>query len=335
MGEAVTTPIPSRPFPQLRISVVLPIYQTAQYLRELYSRLRQTLEPLNPNFEILMIEDGSRDQAWAIISELAAKDRRVMGIRFSRNFGQHPAIAAGFEQATGEIIVLMDADLQDRPEDIPKLIALLDDQVDVVYTTKIGEVEQWSTRITSAIYHYTFMKLTGTRVPRNIGTFRVFTRRFLNSVLQYPERNVLYGPLMFHVGFQSKIVAVVHESRDQGRSSYSFRRRLRLAVDSILSYTEIPQRLLINIGGLITVASALYAVAIVVRWLFTRGGNPPGVALIALLITLTLGILMFSLGIIGLYVFRVFQEVLARPRYLIARSINMTDRKGEHGIESH
>ena len=311
-----------------RVSVVLPIYNTARYLRELVQRLKDTLEKASPDFEIFMVDDGDPDNAWEILRDLAAEDPRVKAIKLSRNFGQHPAIAAGFEHATGGVIILMDADLQDRPEDIPRLLEKLQGDVDVVYTVKVGQQESFSTRLTSLLYHYVFSKLTRTNVPRNIGTFRAFTRRFLEALLSYPERNVLYGPLMFYAGFEYVTVEVLHDVRRESRSAYTFRKRLTLAVSSILSYTDLPQRVLVNLGALILACSGIYMLIVVIEYFFFGIRLPSGLTLVVLLLTVILGVIMFSLGVIGTYVFRVYQEVLQRPRYIISRSINVTNKQG-------
>lgn len=307
------------------ISTVLPVYRTAYCLPELYERLRRTLETLDPDFEIVMVEDGGPDNAWEILEGLARQDTRLKGIRLSRNFGQHSAIAAGFEHATGDVIVLMDADLQDRPEDIPLLLEQLKGDVDIVYTVKTGGREPATIALTSRLYHYVFSRLTHTSVPRDIGTFRAFTRRLLDAVLAYPERGILFGPLMFHVGFKHALVPVVHDPRHGSRTSYTFRKRLALAINSILSYTDLPHRILINAGIVILTGSALYSAAIVFRYLFVHDTVPPGLALLALLLTVTMGMMMLGFGIIGIYVYRVYQEVLARPRYIVSRSLNVTD----------
>jgi dolichol-phosphate mannosyltransferase len=316
--------------PHRLVSVVLPIYKTAGCLRELYQRLKTTLESAGIDFELLMVEDGGGDDAWNILQEIAGKDSRVKAIQLSRNFGQHPAIAAAFENVSGNAVILMDADLQDRPEDIPLLLNKLKDDVDVVFSVKQGSRETFSTRLTSRLYHYVFSKLTRTAVPRDIGTFRAFSRHFLNAVMEYPERNILFGPLMFHVGFKSEIVALQHDERKVGKSGYTFRKRLRLAFDSILSYTDLPQRMLINGGLLVLAASGFYTLALIVRYLLAdKKELPPGVTLLALLITFSLGVMMFSFGIIGTYIFRVYQEVLRRPRFIIARKINLPLRSPE------
>ena len=306
------------------VSVVLPVFQTATFIEELHERLTSTLEEAGLTFEIVMVDDGSPDGAWKIIRELAARDPRLKALRLSRNFGQHPAIAAGFEHVTGARIVLMDADLQDRPEDIPLLLASLTDDVDVVYTIKKGEREPFLTRLTSHLYHYTFSRLTGATVPRAVGTFRVFTRHFLDAVRSYPEHNVLFGPLMFHIGFTSATVEVAHGPRSQGQSAYTFFKRLRLATSSLLAYTDLPHRFLVGFGAVILSSSGLYSVAILVRYVVSRDGVPQGLTLLALLMTISIGSTMMALGVVGTYVFRVYSEVLRRPRFVVARSLNVT-----------
>ena len=190
-----------------RISVILPIYNTGACLDELYARLRQTIELCGHDFEFIMVDDGSPDGAHIKLEELARMDSRIKAIILSRNFGQHPAISAGLEHATGDVVVLMDADLQDRPEDIPLFLASLKDGVDIVYSVKQNGAEGFLQRLTSKLYHYVFSRITRTNVPNNIGTFRLFRGSVRNAMLQYSERNVLYGPLMFYIGFHSTTIS--------------------------------------------------------------------------------------------------------------------------------
>ena len=306
------------------ISVVIPVYKAENCLHELYGRLQESLETISNDFEIILVEDGGGDSSWNIIMELAKLDERVKGIKLSRNFGQHPAIAAGFEQAVGGLIVLMDCDLQDRPEDIPILIEHLQGDIDIVYTIKKGDLGTRPTRLSSKLYHYIFSRIVKVEVPENIGTYRVFTRKFLEAVLQYKERNILFGPLMFYVGFNSTCIMVNHDTRNSGRSAYSFRRRLALAINSLISYTDIPHRLLIYTGLFVFAASIIYALLLVIEYLIFGRILVAGLTLVLLLVTMSMGLTMFSLGIIGSYVFRVYQEILQRPRYLVSQTVNLT-----------
>jgi dolichol-phosphate mannosyltransferase len=304
------------------VSVVVPVYGNAESLLELSQRVADALTPNYPQFELILIDDGSPDNSWTIIQQLAIADPRIKGLRLSRNFGQHPAIAAGFDCASNDIIVLMDADLEDRPENLPSLIGRLGPDVDIVYTIKVGA--QGESRVTSDLFHRLFSRITaGTDVPKNIGTLRAFSRKVLEAIRTYTEYDVLFGPLMFFIGFRSVFVEVQRDIRRHGRTSYTFRKRLQLALRSLVSYTDVPNRMLLMVGTTIVVAAASYAVAVALQALFFGAKLPPGLTLIVLLNVGFIGITMMSLGIIGSYIFRVYQEVLRRPRYLVAQQVNL------------
>lgn len=318
------------------ISVILPVYRTAVFLPELCRRLHETLVSCSENYELLLIDDGSPDDAWNIILRLASADPHVKALRLSRNFGQHPAISAGIDRARGDYIVLMDTDLQDRPEDIPAFLTEFGEGIEIVYSTKKGEEERFLAWVTSRLFHRVFSAITQTRVPIDIGTYRVFTRRFLGVLQEFPERNVLYGPLMFFTGFRYATIPVHRETRALNKSGYSFRKRLGLAVDSLISYTDLPHRVLTIGGGLIMVGSGVLVSVLLAAYLLLGTAAPPGLTLVSLLITFTLGAMMFGLGVIGTYVFRIFQEVLRRPRYIVAESRNFegVERRAERVPDS-
>ena len=299
------------------LSVIVPVYNNAATLEELAERLRLAMG--TTSYELLFINDGSRDESLDVLRRLAREHPEVVVLSFSRNFGQHPAISAGFERARGAQIVLMDADLQDRPEDIPTLLAALGSDVDVVYTVKQSD----ASGVTSRLYHFVFSRIVGRAIPADLGTFRAFTRKVLDALLRYPERAVLYGPLMMYMGFRAKYLNVRHDPRKTGRSSYSGRMRLALAVNSLVSYTNVPHQVLIWSGLLLIVGSFLYGLAVLFQYAILGIALPAGLTVIVMLIVVLGGAIMLSLGIIGTYVFRVYQEVLGRPRYLVNETINL------------
>jgi dolichol-phosphate mannosyltransferase len=303
------------------ISIVIPVYNNAATVEELARRIDAALQP-DP-YEAIFVDDGSSDDSLARLKRIAGTNRSAKIISLARNFGQHPAISAGFEHAKGDVVVLMDADLQDRPEDIPRVVAELRDDVDIVYTCKARAAEDLAVRMSSALYHYVFSRITRSRRFAEIGTLRAFSRKFLSALLLYRERNVLYGPLMVYMGFKSAIVEVVRDRRPSGASGYTFGKRLALALNSLVSYTDIPHRLSIYIGFALFAGSVMYGGAVLVQYLMYGRALPAGFTLVLLMLTLMLGSLMISLGIIGSYVFRVYQEVLQRPRYLIAEKVNL------------
>ncbi|HVL07577.1 MAG TPA: glycosyltransferase family 2 protein [Burkholderiaceae bacterium] len=306
------------------VSVIIPVYNNARSLQELGQRLDVSLSSCAPNYEVIFINDGSRDDSTVELHKLCASNLRFKAIILSRNFGQHPAICAGFEHARGESVILMDADLQDSPEHIPALLeALQRDDADIVYTIRKTADRKISTRLSSALYHRIFSKIVNTDVPVNIGTFRAFKKNVLHALLQFREVNVLYGPLMFYIGYRAAFVELPYIARPHGVSSYTFRKRLKLAANSLISYTDIPHRLSMYFGGLLLTGCVIYSLMIILQYAVFGASLPSGSTLILLVLCLTLGSIMVSLGIIGSYLFRVYEEVLRRPRYLVQDMVNV------------
>lgn len=314
-----------------RISVVIPVFCNSASVVELHRRLSVVLTECADDYEIVLVDDGSNDSSWELLSDIAEVDQRVKAIRLSRNFGQHAALCAGFQHCTGDVIVMMDADLEDHPEEMPQMIESLSSDADVVYTIKSGDRKRLLTEVTSRVYHAVFSRLSGTHVPRDLGTMRAFNRKVLESILQHGERSVLYGPLMMTLGFQQAFVEVQHEARP-GSSSYSFRKRLNLAVKSLMTYTDLPVRLLTRTGSLLACAAVLYLLAVVAQYFIAGRQVSDGVTIVIVLLCMMTGVTMFSLGIIGGYVFQIYQEVLARPRYLIAESCNLVQTRADNPV---
>jgi len=309
----------------LDVSVVIPVYNNAASLREITTRLLMNLDLCANGYEIIFVNDGSHDNSLAILKQLSSENQFVKIINLSRNFGQHPAICAGFENASGKFIILMDADLQDSPEEIVRLLQKLRSEgLDIIYTIKKSSDKKLISRLTSIIYHYVFSRIVKTRVPLNVGTFRAFNRKFLESVIQFREVNVLYGPLMFYMGFKTGFLEISLNDRPHGHSSYTFKKRFQLAVNSLISYTDIPHRISIMFGVILLFGTIFYSLSVILQYFLFGASLPSGSTLILMILCLTLGSLMMTLGIIGSYVFRVYQEVLRRPRFLVQEKINFT-----------
>jgi len=302
------------------LSILIPVYNNEDTLPELAARIAAALPELE--YEIVFVNDGSSDRSAEVLRSLASRDTRHKVILLSRNFGQHPAISAALEHAHGDAFVLMDADLQDRPEDIPVLLAPLAQGNEVVYSIMRNE-DHRPQRLTSALFHYVFSRIVGVQVPPEIGTFRAFTARVRDALLRFSERRVLYGPLMFYIGFRSTLVEVQRIQRPGQRSSYTFGKRLSLALNALISYTDLPHRALVYLGALLVVGSLLYGMATIAGYFWFGLALPQGLNLIVLLLILVLGSLMASVGVLGAYLFRVYEEVLRRPRYLVAGRINV------------
>lgn len=306
------------------LSILVPVYNNASSLRELYARTVASLTDAGIDFELILVNDGSRDDSWKVIGELAARDRRVKGLCLSRNFGQHAAISASLEHATGERCVLMDADLQDRPELIPQLLERLSDsQHDIVYTLKDGGEEGLFRRLTSRAFHSFVGSSTGSSTAANIGTFRAFNRNVADALLGYRERAVVYGPLMHTMGYRTAFLPVPRDARIGSKSSYTFAKRLALAFQSIVSYSTLPQKALLWTGGAVCALSVIYLLAIVVQYLLGNEGLAQGLTLLVVLVLFLIGMLMLGLGVLAAYMFLIYREILDRPRYHVQQAINL------------
>ncbi|MEH6420895.1 glycosyltransferase family 2 protein [Pseudomonas sp. CGJS7] len=306
------------------LSILVPVYNNAAFLQELYARTAAALTESAIDFELILVNDGSRDRSWEIIRELAAADTRVKALCLSRNFGQHAAISAALEHASGDRFVLMDADLQDRPELIPQLLAeLAKPGHDIVYTLKEGGEEGMFRRMTSRAFHSFVGNSTGSHAAANIGTFRAFNRSVASALLNYRERAVVYGPLMHTMGYRTAFVPVPRDARIGSSSSYTFAKRLALALQSIVSYSTLPQKLLLWTGSSICLLSIAYLVAIIVQYLLGYDGLPQGLTLLVVLVLFLIGMVMVGLGVLAAYMFLIYREILDRPRYHVQQAINL------------
>jgi dolichol-phosphate mannosyltransferase len=302
------------------VSVLIPVYNNSTSLAELHQRLVTTLESIGRRFELIFVDDGSSDDSLATLRRISATDDRCVVLSLSRNFGQHPAISAALHRATGDINVLMDADLQDRPEEMPRLLAPFEtgSDLDIVYTT-FELANGAKSRLSSRLFHRAFARVSDVNVPATLGTYRAFTSRVRTALLEYPERNAVYGPLMSQMGFDHVYIEVPRDAPAGRSTSYSFSRRLSLALSSLISYSSVLYRFVISAGLLLTLLSGGYLVVIFVQYLTGFRALVNGQLLLLVITVLMSGVLLMSVGVLTAYTYRIFQEVLARPRYHVAR----------------
>lgn len=313
----------------MKLSVVIPVYNNSLSLRELSAGVESAGSEVSQEVEIIYVDDGSSDLSLSILEDIARARPSVTVLALSRNFGQHAAISAGFAHASGDVIVLMDADLQDPPDAIPLLVRKLQDtNVDIVFTEKIRERRNRSIFNTSKVFLSVFSRMTASPVPSGIGTQRAFTRQVLVAINSFTESKVVYGPLMNYIGFDYAIVPVRHAMRKAGKSSYTFGKRLNLALDTLVSFSDLPHRVSTGFGVLATGASLVYGLAIVAQYLTAGASLPSGMTLVLLAVLFFGGSSITILGISGLYLSRIYQEVLHRPRYIIRNKIGAASRGG-------
>ena len=306
----------------VHLSIVIPVYLGANCLHELYERLRSSLESISSNFEILFVEDCGADQSWEIISQLAQKDPRVKGIQFSRNFGQHYGITAGMDHARGDWVVVMDCDLQDRPEEIPALYAKAQEGHDIVLARRVQRKDPILKRIISRIFYKLFSYLADLKYDGQVGNFRIMSRPVVNGFCMFREQLRFFGGIIQWVGFRSASIEVEHDERFHGKSSYTYRKLWKLATDAIIAYSDKPLRLAIRLGFILSSCSLGFA-AYIFYSAMRYGYSIVGWASLMVSLYFIGGIIIVLLGIIGIYLGKTFDESKRRPLYLVAESINL------------
>ncbi len=300
------------------LSIVIPVFRSAASIRPLYERLCEACGTQFEEFEIILVEDCGGDGSWRLIRELAHADPRVRGLRLTRNFGQHYAITAGMSMARGNWVVIMDCDLQDDPAVIAQLYQRAFEQnVDMVVVRRVGRRDSWLIVQLSRLFYRCFAAFSGQVMDPTVGSFRIMSRRVVQSYLDLPERHRFFGGLIQWMGYSTSSIDVPHRPRHSGRSSYSFIRRLSLAFDAILSFSDRPLLAMVFVGGSTALMTPVFATYIFVRRIL---GLIPEMGFASLIISLYFlsGLIMMSLGIVGLYVGRVYHEVKKRPLFLIA-----------------
>lgn len=302
------------------ISIVSPVYGCQGCLEDLLDRIAAVLAPRRQTFEVILVDDASPDGAWARIVELAAVRPWLHGIRLARNFGQHYAIAAGIEHSQGAIVVVMDCDLQDAPEEIPGLIDSLGDGVEVVFAQRSQRQDSWSKRLGSWAFFRLLSWLTDVPQDHTTANFGAYSRRVIDAVNIMPERERCFPLMVKWTGFRSISIPIQHAARGKGRSTYSLKRLLRLAVGIVLSYSDKPLRLVVRLGLAFSGVAFVMAILSIIRYL--RGETQvAGFTSIIASIWLLGGMTIFCLGILGLYLGRMFVDAKGRPYYLISEQV--------------
>lgn len=309
---------------KIDISVVIPIYRNEPFIDELYSRLTANLSAVTENFEIIFVHDGSPDNSWERIAGNAEKDRRVKGIRFSRNFGQHIAITAGVAQSTGDWVVVMDGDLQDRPEEIVNLYNKAREGYDVVFARRHVRKDSAFRKTCSRMFYKFFDRLAGSKTDAAVANFGIYSRKVIDSFNKMREHSRLFPLFIRWLGFNTAYIDVEHAERSTGKSAYTFKKKLNLALDTIISMSNQPLKLFIKFGFLLSSISFLYGMFIIIKYLVWGIPVQGWTSLVVSLYFLG-GVLLSTMGILGLYIGKIYDEVKNRPLYIIEGSINLID----------
>lgn len=301
-----------------RISVVIPVYQAEQCIDMLWNRLKASLGAISSNFEIIFVEDCGGDNSWQIIERIAAADPRVRGIQFSRNFGQHYGITAGLDICRGDWVVVMDCDLQDRPEEIPRLYAKAQEGYDVVLARRGPRHDSLFKRITSWLFYKIFSYLTDIDYNGESGNFRILSRKVVTHFCLMREQLRFVGGLVHWMGFPASSIEVEHAARFEGKSSYTYAKLWKLAAETIIAHSDKPLRLAVRFGFLMAILSFCYGLYILI--LATVYGIPiQGWSSLIVSLYFIGGIIIAILGILGIYLGKTFDESKRRPLYIIRR----------------
>lgn len=300
------------------ISILIPAYNEEEVLGHLYKRLQELAENVAEyEFEFLFVNDGSRDKTLEILRELAQKDHRIAYVNLSRNFGKETAMIAGLDHVTGDATVIIDADLQDPPELIPQMISFWEEGYDDVYAKRRSRAgESWFKKKTSTWFYSVLQRSTSIQIQRDTGDFRLMSRRFVDALKEFRESERYTKGMYSWVGLRKKEILYDRDPRAAGTTKWNYLKLVNLAIDGITSFTTAPLRISSFLGIVVSLFAFIYIIYLVLRTLLfgtDLAGYPSMMAVILFLG----GVQLLSLGIIGEYIGRIFNETKQRPLYLI------------------
>ena len=300
------------------ISVVIPIFNEEENIPILYQRLVKVLKDYEPDFELIFVDDGSLDNSPYLIYELAAHDPRVIVIQLARNFGHQIAISAGLDFSRGNGVIIMDADLQDPPEVLPEFIEKWRQGHDIVYAIRTNRKESWFKRRAYTFFYRILQRIANIQIPLDAGDFCIMDRKVVEILTNMPERNRFMRGIRSWIGLDQVGLAYDRDSRYAGQSKFTLSRLIYLALDGLVSFSFLPLRAISILGFIISFISIILAISYTLQKI-TSGLNPPGFATTIVAIFFLAGIQLITLGVIGEYVGRIFEEVKHRPLYVVKK----------------
>ena len=319
----------------MKLNIVIPIYNEQENLPELYRRLRKVCDNLNGiTWQVIYVNDGSHDDSMKIMLEQSRKDSRFTVIDLSRNFGHQAAIAAGLAHADGNIVIFMDADLQDPPELIPDLLACWREGAQVVRAQRRSRKERGIRRLGFDIFHKVFSWISDFPVPPQTGIFGLLDRQAVDELNRFTERNRFFPGLRSWVGFTPGVVYYDRQDRAAGKPKQSFRRLIRYALDAIFSFSYKPLRIMTGVGILISVAGFLLACIFVIRRLTGVEIAQTGFTTLVTLVLFLGGVQLIAVGLLGEYLARIYDEVKQRPLYIVKNRYGIDIPGTKHGDAS-
>lgn len=307
-------PIPIRQFPTL--SVIVPVYRSEKTLKELVSRLTSVCAELGSEYEILLVNDGSPDTSWKVITELSSQYPQLRGLSLMRNFGQHNALLCGIREAKFDVVITLDDDLQNPPEEIPKLLHKLNAGYDVVYGTREKEQHGFARDMASQITKWALTSTMGVECAKNVSAYRAFRTSLREAFKEYHNTFVNIDVLLTWGTNKFASEKVKHEERKEGQSNYNYRKLIVHALNMITGFTTLPLQIASLMGFAFTAVGGVTLSFVLIRWVVS-GSVVPGFAFLASIICIFSGAQFFALGIIGEYMARMYFKTLNKPCYVL------------------
>ena len=307
----------------MHISVVIPVYKCSECIEELHQRLCIALQNISvTDYEIIFINDGSPENDWDVIRRLCCQEKKVKGLNLSRNFGQHKAITAGLDYAKGEWVVIMDCDLQDQPEELPKLYTKANEGYDVVFGKRSGRKDRLHKKIFSKCFNIIFSYLIGQKIDNSVSNYSIISKKVVHEIIKMRESSRSHALFIYWLGFDVAYVDIVHASRKVGKSAYGFRKAFNIAADFAISRSNKPLKLFVKFGVYIALIAMFYGVYLVSNY-FINGTSLLGWTSLMVSLYFLGGLLLASMGLVGIYVGRTYDEVKQRPLYAIKDKVNI------------
>jgi polyisoprenyl-phosphate glycosyltransferase len=304
----------------IKISIVIPVYRAERIIDELCKRLKLHVSQISDRYEIILVDDCSPDNSWNKISENAKNDKRIKGYQLSRNFGQHNAITAGLDKCSGDWTVVMDCDLQDNPQEIIRLYNKAIEGYDIVYASRNNRKDPLLKKMSSVLFYKIFSYLSGHKQDGTVANFGIYNRKVIDAINTMREPLRIFSASVRWTGFNSTSIKVNHDERFIGKSSYSWKSLISFALDYALSYSQKPLTLTIKLGFSITLISFICSLYYIISH-FNGKIQQPGFTSLIISIWFLSGLIIFILGIVGIYVGETFRGTKNRPIYIIRDSI--------------
>lgn len=305
-----------------RISIVSPVYKGEHMVAELVRRNVESVSFITDDYEIILVNDASPDNSWEEIVKQCAANPKVKGLNLSRNFGQHYAISAGLSFASGEWVIVMDCDLQDRPEEIPNLYRKAQEGFDIVYARRAVRKDGVVKKSTSALFYRVFRYLSGIQSDKAVANFGIYHKRVIEEFNKMPEQSRFFPSQVKYLGFKDTAIDVEHNERSEGKSSYNLLKRFKLGFDVIVSNSNKPLRFAVGLGFCMSALSFILALYnVIAKWAGVI--RVPGYTTTVFSIWFVGGLLLLVMGIMGLYIGKIYDQVKGRQLFIVKDKVNL------------